>query len=112
MAKNTAPRDVKGAATHNKSFAAGAAAAGDVDLTAQSGKPAHAPQLCDLKNNHATAQQNAVLNHQDGSVFTVVLNPGQEYPAFGPWDSIDQTCGADVTVKAYWWHGNSIPFNA
>ena len=107
MAKNAAPPRTSRGFTHSKAFAKNFAT---TDLTAQASKPAHAPQLVDIKNEGAAAAT-AVLLMQDGSTFTKVLTPGQEYPVESPVDSLMDTSDADVSAVAHWEHGNSIPFN-
>lgn len=109
MAKNVAPPRTSRGFTHSKAFVKGWAS--DQDLTAQSGYPAHAPQLVDIKNE-GSAAATAVLTMQNGTTFTKVLAAGQEYPVESPVDSLMATSDADVSAVAHWEHGNSIPFNA
>jgi hypothetical protein len=46
----------------------------------------------------------------DSSTTTISIPPGATYPVEAPVVSL-QTSGSDISAVAYWFHGNSIPFN-
>ncbi len=108
MAANVAPPRGRSGPSHTKVFAAGFSNA--TDLLAVSGKPVHAPQLVDFHNAGA-AHENAVFTDQGGNTHTVSVGPGATYPVEIPVASL-LTSGADISAVAFWFHGNSIPFNA
>lgn len=108
MAENVAPPRGRRSPTHNKKFAAGFA--DNTNLRAQASLPAHAPQLVDFHNAGST-HENAVYTNEQGVTCTEPVAPGQTLPVEVPVATL-KTSGTNVSATCYWFHGNSIPFNA